>query len=252
MKSRLIRLLISLIAVAGVVWFCIPIHWRVVNVGSILGIAVCALVLLVCVFYPALKKRCAKSKAPRVLFRAGCVLFAAGMVWSGVLTGLMISGVHAVPPENATVVVLGSKVSGNAPSADLRVRIETAGDYLLIHPQAKCIASGGKGKGELRTEASVIQEYLMKKGISTSRILVEDHSSDTKENLQNSLKLIDQNGLSRELAIVTDDYHEYRAGQIAKSLGAVPYSVPAQTPWYIFSACYARELLALTKYLILP
>lgn len=97
-----------------------------------------------------------------------------------------------------------------------------------------------------------MKEYLVKQGIDALRITTEEQSTNTQENLANSLTIIDKAGMSRQLAIVTDEYHQFRAGKIAERLGAVPYSVCATTPWYIFSACYMRELLALTKFLIFP
>jgi uncharacterized SAM-binding protein YcdF (DUF218 family) len=253
MKRHLaIRAAACVLALAGILWFCIPFFWNVHNAGNLTGIAVCGAVLLSSVFYSQIRKKCITSKVWKILCRSVFAVFLIGIVWSAVLSGLMISGMNAVPPKQATVVVLGSKVSGRVPSADLRVRIEAAGAYLKANPQAKCIVSGGQGAGELETEASVMKTYLIKLGIESSRIITEDASTTTKENLANSLAIIDKAGMSRELAIVTDEYHEFRAGRIAKNLGAVPCAVCAQTPWYIFSACYARELLALTNFLIFP
>lgn len=250
MKHRAVRVLIFILAAAGLVWFLIPLHWRVINAGSVLGMAVCSAVLLVCLFYLKIRRKCVSSKAARILCRSVMALFCAGLAWAAFLTGLMVAGTRSAPPENATVVVLGSKVSGSYPSADLTARIQAAGAYLAAHPSAKCVASGGKGPGEAVTEASVIREYLVRQGIDPARILEEDQSTTTRENLANSLSRIDRQGWSRELAIVTDEYHQYRAGRIARSLGAQPYAVCARTPWYIFSACYARELLALTQALL--
>jgi uncharacterized SAM-binding protein YcdF (DUF218 family) len=164
----------------------------------------------------------------------------------------MVSAMNSAPPEHATVIVLGSKVSGTVPSADLRVRLDTAAGYLKANPQAKCIVSGGKGVGELATEASVMKGYLTEQEIDPSRIVMEDRSKTTQDNLSYSLTVIRNNKWSEDLAIVTDEYHQYRAGRIAQSLGMKPYAVCAETPWYIFSACWARELLALTKFMIAP
>jgi len=250
MKSRLIRLVLGMLAVAGIIWFCIPFGWGVRNIGSFFGLAVCGVLLLGCLFWPAIRKACDSSRGWRMFCRTVGILFGAGMVWCAVLTGLIFFGASAVPPQDATVVVLGSKVSGHVPSADLMARIQAAKDWMTAHPGTACIVSGGQGAGELETEAVVMKRTLVNMGIESSRILMEDRSTTTQENLQNALALIDQKGMSRNLAIVTDEYHQYRAGCIARKLGAQPYSVQAHTPWYIFSACYARELLALTKYLI--
>ncbi len=251
-RHRIIRIFSAVLSCAGIIWFSIPFHWGVANIGNLSGISVCVLVLAAALFYPWIKRKCNSYRRWKICCHVIFVLFCAGLVWTAILTGLMITGIQNAPPENATVVVLGSKVSGHVPSADLRVRIEAAGAYLAANPQAQCIVSGGQGAGELETEASVMKKYLVQQGIDASRIFVEDKSMNTEQNLENSLAIIDQNGMSRSLAIVTDEYHQYRAGSIAKYLGAVPYSVCASTPWYIFSACYARELLALTKFLVFP
>lgn len=257
MIKRILKIGIMILAVAGAVWFVGPFYWHVKNIGNIMGIVVCVLVFLVAAFSKPIGKKCKSSKSFRIFCRTVSVLFCIGLLWAAVLTGCMIYGAnnfgaHA-QAKGATVVVLGSQVTGTAPSADLLARINTAAAYLKANPQVKCIVSGGKGSGELVSEASVMREYLIKDGIDTSRILIEDRSKTTVENLNNSLAIIEKNGFSHDLAIVTDEYHQFRAGKTAVSLGAdSTYAVCAPTPWYIFSACYARELLALTNFLILP
>lgn len=256
MKKQILKIGIMILAAAGLVWFVGPIYWNVKNIGNIMGIAVCASVFFIAVFSEMISRKSKSSKPFRVFCRTVFILFCIGVLWAAVLTGCMIYGANALAvgaqaPQDATVVVLGSKVSGTVPSADLMARINAAGVYLKANAQARCIVSGGQGVGELVSEASVMHDYLVKDGIDASRIIMEDQSKTTLENLENSLVVIKKNGLSRNLAIVTDEYHEFRAGKIAQKLGATPYAVSAQTPWYIFSACYGRELLALTKLLLL-
>ena len=250
--ARAVRWGVGLLAFAGLGWFLGPIHWNVLNIGNVSGIAVCAAVLLCVLLFGRIRRACAKSRAFRRIALAVLILFCAGLAWSAFLTGLMISGATAAPPESATVVVLGSKVSGSVPSADLRVRIEAAAAYLKERPQAVCIACGGQGPGENRTEAEVIRDGLAERGVDPARVLLEDKSTSTEENIGNALSIIGRNGLNGELAIVTDEYHEFRACSIARKRGVSAWAVPAGTPWYIFSACWARELLALTRYLLLP
>jgi uncharacterized SAM-binding protein YcdF (DUF218 family) len=257
MIKRILKICIMILAVAGVVWFVGPFYWHVKNIGNIMGIVVCVLVFLVTAFSKPIGKKCKSSKPFRVFCRTVSVLFCIGLLWAAVLTGCMVYGANnfgaPAQAKDATVVVLGSQVTGTAPSADLLARINTAAAYLKANPQAKCIVSGGKGPGELVSEASVMREYLIKDGIDASRIFTEDRSKNTVENLNNSLAIIEKNGFSHDLAIVTDEYHQFRAGKTAASLGAdATYAVCAPTPWYIFSACYARELLALTNFLIFP
>lgn len=251
-RSRILRAAVLLLSAAGFVWFLGPVFWNVLNIGNVLGMAVCFAVFLAAALRTRVQRVCSRSGGARALKNAVLCLFFAGLLWAAVLSGLMASASASRPPEGATVVVLGSKVNGRSPSADLWARIDAAAEYLNENPSAKCVACGGRGPGESVTEAEAIRSGLASKGIDPSRVLPEDRSVNTQENLANALGIIERNGLSSNLAVVTDEYHEYRACSLARRQGAEPYAVPAKTPWYIFSACWARELLALTKFLLLP
>ena len=67
--------------------------------------------------------------------------------------------------------------------------MERAGEYLEENPETKAVLSGGKGTGEDITEAEAMYRYLEKKGISPERLLKEEHSTNTSENLKFSLEI---------------------------------------------------------------
>lgn len=244
--------ILGILSAFGLVWFVGPVFWNVFNIGNIFGMTVCLLVLFGAVFSDKIHAVCSQSKSAQRIALVVLVLFCAGIAWTAVLTGLMILGVKSAPEENATVLILGSKVNGDVPSADLMARIETAAEYLSENPDAVCVACGAQGPGENRTEAEVIREGLVSRGIDSSSIYLEDRSTSTQENIGNALTVVEANGLNRNLAIVTDEYHEYRACSVARGYGVSVGAVPSRTPWYIFSACWARELLALSALLLLP
>lgn len=163
----------------------------------------------------------------------------------------MVFGALQAPPGDpeGTVMVLGSKVNGTTPSADLQARIDRAADYLLEHPDLSVVASGGQGAGEEISEAEAIRDGLIAQGVESSRIYLEDQSSDTEENIAFTLQVMEESSLSEPLLIVTDEYHEFRANLIAQHAGAESYAVSGATPFYLLPACVAREVLALTKQL---
>ena len=80
-----------------------------------------------------------------------------------------------------------------------------------------CIVSGGKGANEPFSEAESMAEYLLKNGIEKSRIILEDKSTNTVENIRNSKALMDMS--YRNVGIVTNNFHMFRAVQIAKAQG---------------------------------
>ena len=74
---------------------------------------------------------------------------------------------------------------------DLRQRIDAAADYLIAHPDAIAIVSGGMGPGEDVTEAACMAHSLVSAGIDSGRILLEDQATSTSENLRFSMELMD-------------------------------------------------------------
>ena len=196
---------IFLAATAGLVWFLIPVNWGVLNIGNGCGLAVCLLLMALSFFWEKLRQAGERSRAVKNILCVVVVLLCAGAVWSAAMTVCMLSASHAAPPEDAPVIVLGSMVQGDRPSADLRMRIETASAYLKQNPQVKCIASGGQGPHENLTEALAIRKALTADGINPSRILMENTSDSTKKNFANSMKIAEANGLGRRFAVVTDD-----------------------------------------------
>ena len=121
------------------------------------------------------------------------------------------------------VIVLGAKVDGYHLTDALRQRLDRALEYLNAHPGARAVVSGGQGSGENITEAGAMADYLEACGIARSRILREEASTTTRENLILSGKLIlkEQGGNLEEIraAIVTNNFHMYRAVMIAKQVG---------------------------------
>lgn len=195
-------------------------------------------------------ERTGHQKAFRTGTRVLYGVLAAGFFWIAVLTAQMVIAAKQTPPANTPAIVLGSQVRGDEPSLDLWARIDAAAAYLKSNSEAVCIASGGQGEGENRTEAAVIREKLIERGISPDRILLEERSESTEENIRYSKELMEEHGLGASAAIVTDEYHQLRAGWICKRQGLAPYAVSAESPRNIFSAMYARELLALTATLV--
>lgn len=144
------------------------------------------------------------------------------------------------------LIILGARVKGTEPSLALQYRIEAAAEYLKKNPETIAIASGGKGPGEDISEAAAIKNSLLEAGIHAERILLEDKSTDTVENIKFSKKLL-TNDFETGL-LVTNDFHLYRAKSIARDQGLKVEGLPAETPLVAVPKSYAREYLAITKY----
>ena len=146
-------------------------------------------------------------------------LVCAGLALLIALLGLVISGMRQTPPANLDyLIVLGARVNpdGN-PSPALQNRLNAAIDYLAANPETIAIVSGGQGADEPVSEAACIRDALVAAGVDPDRILVEDQSTSTAENLTFSLALIDAPDDS--VGLVTNNFHVCRATRLAQKAG---------------------------------
>ena len=118
-----------------------------------------------------------------------CMLLAAALFC--VLEGIVIAGSGSSKNQDAdVVVVLGAMVYQRGPSPVLVQRMDTALSYLETHPDTVVVASGGQGEDERESEARAIAGYLTEKGVAQDRILLEEQSVNTYQNLSNSAALL--------------------------------------------------------------
>ena len=192
------------------------------------------------VFFAALAVGCAgewlmlrlrdRHKVCRALSGAGRVLFALFAVSFIGIQGVIMAGMRADPAaaQAEYLLVLGARVNPDGqPSAALAARLDTAYDFIQEHPDVTAILCGGQGGNEPCTEADAMYAYLTAKGMDGSRLLREDESSNTIENIENARALI---GDGHRTAVVTSDYHLARARVLMRRGGLDACGIPAPTP----------------------
>lgn len=175
------------------------------------------------------------------------LLLAAGAALFLLLCTRVISGMYAKGGENLEyVIVLGAQVKGSRPSRALKKRLDQALEYAKKNENTCLILSGGRGQGEDITEAACMKNYLTEHGISEKRLILEEKSTTTKENLMFSDRLTGCSG--KRTGILSNNFHVYRAVRLAEKQGygraqgiAAP-SDPIMQVHYI-----VREVFALVK-----
>lgn len=158
------------------------------------------------------------ARVPRWLRRCCCCVFCAGILFFCGVEAAILSQYGAQAEAGADyLIVLGAQWKSTGPSEVLRRRLDKALDYLRENPETKVIVSGGQGGNESMTEAAGMREYLLQAGIEEERILVEDKSRNTYENLVFSGGFLDRK--ENRVVIVTNNFHVFRAVSIAKKQG---------------------------------
>lgn len=157
------------------------------------------------------------------------------------------------------IVIHGARLMGTEPTPLLRGRIDKA--VQLWERQGKAgyfVVSGGQGSDEVISEAEAMSRYLCKKyGVPAQQILVEDRSTTTRENLKFSALVISEHVKAHpedagRVALVTSDYHVFRASEYAHQIGLQADGVGSHTRAYYWPTAFIREFVAITREHMLP
>lgn len=248
---RALRLLLILFEAAVLFMFVSQMPLGIRNVGAIFGVCISALALLVTIFAKTAVKvvrHICGSKAGKAVAVFASSIFVLLSLYAAVLSLLMLAAILNVPKNPDAVVVLGCRVQRNAkPSLMLSRRLEAAFEFLSENEDVICIVSGGKGEDEPISEGEAMKVALVQMGVAEERIFVEDKSENTQENIDFSVKMLKEMGIEpKEVTIVTDGFHLYRARVMAKQTGVYTTSVGADTPWWLAPAYWFREWFALS------
>lgn len=237
-----LKIILLTIGFILLLWYLAPLAALIFNIGNAAGILGSALLILFG-FY------C--DKMP-VGWRNGILVFlAVFFTIVAVFSFNMIRYANYKTDDGAqTVIVLGCKVDGTVPSKYLYDRCKAAADYLNENPDAVAVLSGGQGSDEAISEAQCMENVLVEMGIDKSRLYQEDESTNTFENITFSNKVIEENGLSTDVLVVTNEFHEYRAKLNCDKAGLNFHSSCSHSSFYTFLTYYTRELMGIAKELV--
>lgn len=158
---------------------------------------------------------------------------------------------HIPEYDKDYVVILGCRIRPDGTLFPLiRGRVDRAvsfadRQYEKTGKRAVLVPSGGKGLDECIPEADAMAEYLLKKGVGEDRILVENRSSTTRENMLFSRELIEKAGKGSRVAFSTSNYHVFRSGLLAGGSGWKIDGMGSSTVWYYWPNAFVREFFGL-------
>ncbi|MQS76258.1 YdcF family protein [Companilactobacillus halodurans] len=154
--------------------------------------------------------------------------------------------------ETDFLLVLGNRCLGRRIQPILMGRLDKAIElYSDFQKKPLIIVSGGKSSTSDYTEAQLMQEYLIENGIPEDKIVLEDQSVNTIQNLEYSSIRIRQN-LSKDtrprVIIVTSDYHIPRTKLHIKKLGIKVQFAAKKTVSMLKWPAMFREFTAIIWY----
>ncbi|GLY37732.1 hypothetical protein Amsp01_037560 [Amycolatopsis sp. NBRC 101858] len=148
------------------------------------------------------------------------------------------------------VVVLGSGLLGGRNVPPLLAGRLDRGRRVLDAEYRKgrvplLVTSGGQGPGEDLPESHAMADYLADRGVPRERIVLEDRSRTTRENLAFSADLMRSRRPGYRCVVVTNNFHVLRAALIARKVNVNGQVIGAPTAWYFWPSATLREFAAI-------
>lgn len=147
------------------------------------------------------------------------------------------------------IVVLGSGLRGSRVPPLLASRLDRAKqvyDRALRRGRSPVIiTSGGQGPDEDIPESHAMASYLIERGVPADRLLREDKSTSTWENLTFSRELMVARKPKYRCLIVTNNFHAFRAALTARKAKVNGQVVGSPTATYYWPTATIREFIAI-------
>ena len=149
------------------------------------------------------------------------------------------------------VLGAGSYINGSY-NPCLVARVTHAVDLYKANYASKIVMSGGYDVEEKATESLTMKKIAIEQGVSPKDILLESSSTSTYENFAYTAKVLSAAHL-KSIIIVTEPYHEARAGLIATKQKYVFTQSPAtNSPCWLpnkyVSKYFLKEPIAIMLY----
>lgn len=177
-----------------------------------------------------------------ILFRVMAIVGSA--IFTLVEVTLIYHSKQKAGPGINNMIILGAQIKGKDISKTLIKRLDTASRYMKENPGTVAVVSGGKGEKEALTEAEAMKQYLLLQGIKEKRIIKEDKSRNTFENILYSKPFLKSDS---PVVIVTNGFHIFRSVQLAKKQGLVAQGLAAPTDGLLAVNYYVREAVGVLK-----
>lgn len=169
----------------------------------------------------------------------------------GAIVADSLAALYRPEPDKDFLIILGCGIRRDGtPSPLLRGRIDCALDFAKRQKEQTgrdviFVTSGGQGPDEPISESASMKRYLLEQGVPEERIIEEDRSSDTMENMRFSKDKIWERDPNGKVAFSTTNYHVFRGGLCARRVKMRAVGMGAKTKWYFWPNAAVREFVGL-------
>ena len=169
----------------------------------------------------------------------------------GAIIADVIAACHEPETDKDFLIILGCGIrQDGTPTPLLRGRIDRALAFAQKQKQQTgkdliFVTSGGQGPREVTSESASMKQYLLAQGVPEERIIEEDRSTDTAQNMRFSKEKIQAVNPKGKVAFVTTNYHVFRGGLCARRVKMRAVGMGSKTKWYFWPNASVREFVGL-------
>ncbi|MFH1187478.1 MAG: YdcF family protein [bacterium] len=193
-----------------------------------------------------------KNKFKKILLSLGFIL----IVIYAILTIRIYYYANIDDAQKAdAIVVLGAAQWNGSPSPILKTRLDHALSLYKKGFSSKFILTGGIGKEEKISEARAGKDYLIKNGVDSENIFMEEKGHTSLESLREAAQILEKQNF-KSIILVSDGFHMIRIKKMAKDLGIKAFASPVLAKESIISSNYVkikyimREVFVYIMYLL--
>jgi uncharacterized SAM-binding protein YcdF (DUF218 family) len=165
---------------------------------------------------------------PVVRQALGLGVLGCGVVYTlALLMVLIVSQKDQRRPVDA-IVVLGAAQYNGRPSPVLRARLDHALQLYRQHLAPRVVVTGGVGRGDTTSEATVGRQYLVNRGVPSSAVVVQPQGRSTRASMAAVAAWLQSEHLNRVL-LVSDPFHMFRLRLEARRYDLEAYTSPTES-----------------------
>jgi len=169
-----------------------------------------------------------RSTFPSFRHIVGLALLAAVTIYTVALVMVLVVSQQDQRRPVDAIVVLGAAQYNGRPSPVLRARLDHALSLYREELAPRIIVTGGVGRGDTTSEATVGRHYLVTQGVPPEVVVVQAHGRSTEASMTAVADWLGQQRLHRVI-LVSDPFHMFRLRLEARRTDLEAYTSPTES-----------------------
>jgi uncharacterized SAM-binding protein YcdF (DUF218 family) len=156
------------------------------------------------------------------------LILAAGAIYTFALVMVLVVSQQDQRRPADAIVVLGAAQYNGRPSPVFRARLDHALQLYHEGLAPRLVVTGGVGRGDTMSEATVARHYLLNRKVPASAVISQPQGRSTEASMTAVAAWL-QSARLRRVILVSDPFHMFRLRLEARRTGLEAYTSPTES-----------------------